>query len=211
MDKIIKLIKANLNDIIKPAAVLLAICIIIPLALSLTNAVTKERIAKLEAENETKAMSALIVADEFQLLTCIGSNDNQDFDFYTALKDGNPVGYIFITSAKGYGGEVSVMTAVNPDKTVKAVSILDATNETPGLGQNVTKEGFYSQFSEKNGGITLVKNGAESENNEINAVTGATISSRAVTNAVNKAIERFERCVDKSLILSEKEAETDEQ
>ncbi|MBR7132475.1 MAG: FMN-binding protein [Clostridia bacterium] len=211
MDKIMKLIKANLNDIIKPSAVLLAICIVIPLALSLTNAVTRERIAKLAAENEIKTMSALIAADEFELLTCIGSNKNPDFDFYIALKDGKHQGYIFITSAKGYGGEVSVMTAVTPDKKVKAVSILDATNETPGLGQNVTKEGFYSQFSQKSADITLVKNGAESENNEINAVTGATISSRAVTKAVNEALERFDRCVNKSLIPSVKEAETDEQ
>ena len=112
-------------------------------------------------------------------------------EIYTAVKNGAVAGYIFVTGAKGYGGNISVMTAVDPAGKILAVSILSASDETPGLGQNVTKEGFYSQFLGLSGDITVVKNGANSTDNEINAVTGATISSKAVTKAVNEALTLY--------------------
>lgn len=188
MNKILEIFRKNKDDIIKPVAVLLVICIIIPLALSLTNKITVDRIAELERKNAAETMQSLIVADTFEKAHFGADNA---FEYYKAIKNGDTVGYIFNTFESGYGGEISVMTAVNPDGTVKSVSILDASNETPGLGQNVTKENFYTQFEGKRKGVKVVKNGAVSENNEIDAVTGATISSSAVTSAVNKALDRF--------------------
>ena len=190
MAKLTEAIKNNTNDIIKPIAVLLAICVIIPLALALTNRVTKDKIAELDAKNSRETMANLIEADEFT------ENEFKDgetvFTYHTAAKDGETVGYVFKTAEKGYGGDVSVMTAVNPDGTVKSVAILDVSGETPGLGQNAAKESFYSQYAGKKSGISLLKNGADSEKNEVNAVTGATITSTAVNRAVNKALEEFE-------------------
>lgn len=190
MAKLIEVIKANKNDIIKPVAVLLAICIIIPLALSLTNKITKDKIAELEEKNSSETMASLIKADKFtEEEFKAGENE---FTYYSAVKNGETVGFIFKTAEKGYGGDVTVMTAVNPDGTVKSVAILDVSNETPGLGQNAAKESFYSQYEGKKSGISLVKNGADSAKNEVNAVTGATITSTAVNKAVNKAIKEFE-------------------
>ena len=178
------------KDIIKPVCVLLAICVIIPLALSLTNRVTADKIAELEEKNSRETMANLIEADEFT------ENELEDggesFTYYIAVKDGETVGFIFKTAEKGYGGDVSVMTAVNPDGTVKSVAILDVSNETPGLGQNAAKESFYSQYANKKSGISLLKNGADTAKNEVNAVTGATITSTAVNKAVNTALEQFE-------------------
>ena len=178
------------KDIIKPVCVLLAICVIIPLALSLTNKVTADKIAELEEKNSRETMANLIEADEFT------ENELEDggesFTYYIAVKDGETVGFIFKTAEKGYGGDVSVMTAVNPDGTVKSVAILDVSNETPGLGQNAAKESFYSQYANKKSGISLLKNGADTAKNEVNAVTGATITSTAVNKAVNTALEQFE-------------------
>lgn len=188
MDKFSELLKKNKNDIIKPVAVLLAICIVIPLALALTNKLTADRIAGLEKEKSKAAMQRLIEADEFELNSF--SSENK-FDYYTAKKSSEIIGYIFTTTAKGYGGEVSVMTAVNTDGSVKSVEILDVSNETPGLGQNAAKENFYSQFEGKSGNVTLLKNGADAQKQQVNAVTGATITSRGITNAVNEALERF--------------------
>lgn len=188
MAKLVEIIKQNKNDIIKPVAVLLAICIIIPLALSLTNKITKDKIAELDEKNSRETMADLIEADNFTECE-FGENE---FNYYTAVKDGNIIGYIFKTAEKGYGGDVSVMTAVNTDGTVKSVAILDVSNETPGLGQNAAKESFYSQYADKKSGISLVKNGAESDKNEVNAVTGATITSTAVNKAVNTALKQFE-------------------
>ena len=59
--------------------------------------------------------------------------------------------------------------------------------------KNAAKESFYSQFEGLKKGISLLKNGADSEKNEINAVTGATITSAAVTRAVNSALDDFNK------------------
>lgn len=190
MAKLVEIIKNNKNDIIKPVAVLLAICIIIPLALSLTNKITKDKIAELDEKNSRETMADLIEADNFTEGEF--KNGDTEFTYYSAVKNGETVGFIFKTAEKGYGGDVSVMTAVNTDGTVKSVAILDVSNETPGLGQNAAKESFYSQYTNKKSGISLVKNGAESAKNEVNAVTGATITSTAVNKAVNKALKEFE-------------------
>ncbi len=187
MSKFIEAIKKNREDIIKPVGVLLAICIIIPLALSVTNKVTAKKIAELENENSKKNMQSLVSADDFEKCSDGG------IEYYTAIKGGDTAAYIFTESAKGYGGDVSVMTAVKPDGTVVGVAILDVSNETPGLGQNAAKESFYSQYAGLKKGVSLLKNGAKAENNEVDAVTGATITSTAVTRAVNTALDDFEK------------------
>ena len=187
MSKFIEAIKKNREDIIKPVGVLLAICIIIPLALSVTNKVTAKKIAELENENSKKNMQSLVSADDFEKCSDGG------IEYYPAIKGGDTAAYIFTESAKGYGGDVSVMTAVKPDGTVAGVAILDVSGETPGLGQNAAKESFYSQYAGLKKGVSLLKNGAKAENNEVDAVTGATITSTAVTRAVNAALDDFEK------------------
>ncbi len=187
MSKFIEAIKKNREDIIKPVGVLLAICIIIPLALSVTNKVTAKKIAELENENSKKNMQSLVSADDFEKCSDGG------IEYYTAIKGGDTAAYIFTESAKGYGGDVSVMTAVKPDGTIAGVAILDVSGETPGLGQNAAKESFYSQYAGLKKGVSLLKNGAKAENNEVDAVTGATITSTAVTRAVNAALDDFEK------------------
>ena len=187
MSKFIEAIKKNREDIIKPVGVLLAICIIIPLSLSVTNKVTAKKIAELENENSKKNMQSLVSADDFEKCSDGG------IEYYTAIKGGDTAAYIFTESAKGYGGDVSVMTAVKPDGTVAGVAILDVSGETPGLGQNAAKESFYSQYAGLKKGVSLLKNGAKAENNEVDAVTGATITSTAVTRAVNAALDDFEK------------------
>ena len=187
MSKFIEAIKKNREDIIKPVGVLLAICIIIPLALSVTNKVTVKKIAELEAANSKKNMQSLIDADNFE--EC----ENGEITYYAAINGGKTAAYIFTESSKGYGGDVSVMTAIKPDGTVAGVAILDVSGETPGLGQNAAKESFFSQYIGLKMGVSVLKNGAKAENNEVDAVTGATITSTAVTRAVNKALDDFEK------------------
>ena len=178
--KIISFFKNEKDSIIKPTIVLLCICIIIPLALAVTNKVTVKRIAKLEQKAATETMATLIKADKFT------ERNNKDLDttYFEAMRDGNVTAFIFTTSAKGYGGDVKVMTAIAPDGRILNLAILDVSNETPGLGQNVTKPDFYSQFKGKNDKISF---------NDIDAVTSATYSSKAVLNAVNEAVDTFQK------------------
>ena len=92
---------AMFKDIVKPVVVLLAICIIIPLALSVTNGITADRITKLNEQNAKATMNKLLKADSFEELT-FGKNE---FAYYIGIKGDKTVGYIFPTSSKGYGGE----------------------------------------------------------------------------------------------------------
>ena len=187
LDKIKAFFKAN-SEIITPTAVLAIICVVVTLALSSTNLLTASRIEELAVETQNKAMAKLIEADEYTLQAAVLADE--EIEYNAAIKDGETVGLIFVTEANGYGGAVSVMTAVNMDGSVAAIEILDASNETPGRGQNVTKESFYTQFNGLKNDIAVIKGGtANAENNEINAVTGATISSKAVTAAVNQALD----------------------
>ena len=186
-DKIKSFFKSNF-EIITPTAVLTIICVVVTLALSSTNLLTAGKIEALAIETQNKAMAKLIEADEYHELPATTSFG--DITYNAAIRDGDTIGCIFVTEANGYGGVVSVMTAVDMEGKVIAVEILAAADETPGLGQNVTKEYFYTRFNGMSGDIVVQKAGtAKKENNEIDAVTGATISSEAVKTAVNQALD----------------------
>lgn len=198
MNKILEKIKSFFKtnyEIINPTAVLGIICIAVTLALSSANLLTADKIEKLSEQTEKESMSK-VLAGEYTEVT--ENLDGSEVIYYKAEKDGETVGYIFTVDTKGYGGTVSVMTGINADGTVANVEILSADDETPGLGQNVTKEKFYSQFSGLKNGISVKRSGtANRDNNEIDAVTGATISSKAVTTAVNTALQYAEQIIAK--------------
>ncbi len=187
IDKISPFFK-KYSEVITPTAVLAIICVVVTLALSSTNLLTVGKIEALAIETQNKAMAKLVEADEYVEHTATTSVG--DVVYNAAIKGGETIGLIFVTKANGYGGAISVMTAVDMQGKVIAIEILAADDETPGLGQNVTKPDWYGQFAGLVKDITVVKgNNANTENNEINAVTGATISSRAVTTAVNQALD----------------------
>lgn len=187
LEKIKAFFKTN-SEIVTPTAVLAIICVVVTLALSSTNLMTAGKIEALAIETQNKAMAKLMEG-EYEEITEMLTLDKIEVTYNIVKKDEQVIGYIFTTSAKGYGGDIQVMTAVNSDGTVAAIEILDASGETPGLGQNVTKASFYDQFKGLEKGISVIKGGtANTENNEINAVTGATISSKAVTKAVDEAL-----------------------
>ena len=171
------------REIIVPSVTLLVICIVATVLLGVTNFFTKDLIAKIDAETQEKAMQEVLPADKY--------NKVEGKEIFTAEKNGAAAGYIFVTSEKGYGGDIKVMTALDPMGKILAVTILSASDETPGLGQNVTRDKFYLQFNNLEDEVTVVKNGADSKKSEINAVTGATISSKAVTKAVNSALKLY--------------------
>lgn len=196
MDKIKNFYNSNKKTIIYPTVVMLLICIVITLALSVTNAVTSPTIAEITEENTKSAMKSVMKADKY-VQSELEVSEDESVSYYKAVKDGKIKGYIFTLTEKGYGGDISVMISVNPDCTVNTVQILDASNETPGLGQNVTKEEFYGQFEGKGYGVQTVKGGTKSAENEVDAVTSATISSKAVGRAVNNALGYAEKITHK--------------
>lgn len=176
----------NLKEVLKPAAILFVICVAVSAALAGTNMLTKDRIAQAAAQK----------AEESRMVVLPGAESFEESGGHYTGKDssGQAVGYVFETESKGYGGTVKVMTGVSTEGSITGVIVLSH-SETPGLGANAEKAEFRDQYQQPvaslTGGIQVVKFQAPKEG-EIQAMTGATITSTAVTNAVNAAIEQYQ-------------------
>ncbi|MBC3537610.1 RnfABCDGE type electron transport complex subunit G [Megasphaera hominis] len=108
-------------------------------------------------------------------------------DTYIAEKGGQKVAFIIPTEPKGYGGPIKLLTAVSTDGTVLDYTVLEA-NETPGLGDRGAKSPFKDQFKGKKAeNLEVTKDAGVKD--KIQAMTGATISSRAFTRGVKEAVE----------------------
>ena len=182
--------KFDIKEVLVPTVSLFVICAIVTLLLAVTNSVTAPKIAQLQIETENKTKIAVLsVANEFSDAEKV-SLDGVDYTYYTGFDaDKNIVGYVFTTSSKGYGGDIVTMVGVKADGTISGMDFLSF-SETAGLGMNADTDNFKNQFVGKSGEIGLNKN--TPAENEIQALTGATITSKAVTNAVNIALELFE-------------------
>lgn len=177
------------KEIIVPAVSLFLICVVVTALLALTNAVTAPKIDALAVETQDASKkqvlsSAASFSEEKQI-----EKDGVSYTYYDGLdSDGSVMGYVFVTSAKGYGGDISVMVGVLGDGTVAGVNILSI-NETAGLGMNAKNQSFLDQFLGKSGEIGVAKNNPS--DTEIQALTGATITSSAMATAVNTALSLY--------------------
>ncbi len=105
---------------------------------------------------------------------------------------GETVGYVLnVTSHSGYGGDIEISVGILNDGTISGIEMLSI-NETAGLGMKADEAEFKDQFKDKNvEKFSYTKNGASADN-EIDAISGATITTSAVTDAVNSALVYFQ-------------------
>lgn len=179
--------KLNPKEILRPALSLFIICLIVTALLAGTNLVTASLIEEQNLKTAETARKAVCPeADTFE-------KGDEEGSYYLAKKGDDLVGYIFTTEASGYGGALQVMTGIRSDGTITGTSILSI-NETPGLGMNAKKDSFRDQYLQAapENGFTVITSGSAGDG-QISAMTGATITSRAVTNAVNEAIELYQQ------------------
>lgn len=182
--------KFNIKEILIPTFSLFLISLVVTALLAGTNSVTAPKITELqiETENQTKSQ-VLSMAKEFSEAKTV-SFDGTDYTYYEGYGESKElVGFVFTTSAKGYGGDIVTMVGIKADGKVAGVDFLSI-SETAGLGMNADKDEFKTQFIDKTGDIGVNKNSPAE--NEIQALTGATITSKAVTNAVNIALDLYE-------------------
>lgn len=177
-----------MRDLIKPAVVLFVVAAIAAGLLGYVNAITAEPIAKSEADAKAANMAAVLDCDEWG--EAVEVSDSIITDYSEGKKDGKTAGYAFSVTTKGYGSGLKLMVGINPEGTITGLSIVDCSSETPGLGANASKPEFYEQFAGKSGELNVIKSGTAGES-DIQALTGATITSRAVTNGVNTVTEYF--------------------
>ena len=177
-----------MRDIMKTMIPLFIICLVTGFCLSYVNNVTKGPIQQ-RIDEDTKARKAAVMAaaQSFEPVT-LDAAKGIIISADKGIADGKTVGYVFVAEPKGYGGAMNVTVGVGADGKVTGVKLGD-NKETPGLGTKAGEDFFIGQFTGKtiSERIDLVKKAPSG--NQIQAITGATISSRAVTSAVQAAAD----------------------
>ena len=197
------------DSLIRDALILFAITLLLGLVLGWVYMLTKNPIDK-AAEAAKQEAYARVFADYNNITVEADDELNKLIDKYkkegaeikgqdgevidaeisegVAVKDasGTVLGFAFIAKSKGYGGDVSVSVGVTPDGTITGIDIVSM-SETAGLGANCTQDWFKNQYAGKSGQIVVSKVGASADN-EIDALSGATITSNAVTRSVNACL-----------------------
>lgn len=189
-----------------PALVLVIICSITAALLSWTNVATAETIAfQKQQKDELTRQSLLTEATSFEKIDLAdfvakypayseeqtkATGKSQLLGLYKGVNADKTVGYIVEGAYRGYGGNVPVMVGILSDGMISSVKVL-GNEETPGLGKKVEEEAFLSQFSGADIKKFFVIGEAKENENLLDTVSGATISSKAVKESVNLGMEVY--------------------
>ena len=191
------------DSFMKDALVLSLITLISGCCLGGAYGMTKQKIYEINMASTIESYKQVMPAEEYDDATyadalttaqsdgkIAADNGGASLISVVAAKDafGAETGYIIKGSAAGYGGSVIVVVGVDADLKVTGISFPETLPETAGLGQKATEPAFYEQFAGKGTKLSVKKGGGAGED-EIDAISGATITSTAVTNTVNAATE----------------------
>lgn len=215
-----------MKTIIKNALILMAITLVSGLCLGFVYDITKEPIAQQEIQAKEDAYKAVFpdmnklaaldpeLSDEASLeqvqeqaakiLTEQGYEAARIEEAYQVLDSGDQfLGVVMnITSTEGYGGDINFSIGITADGVINGVEILTI-NETAGLGMKAADEAFKGQYAGKTAEqLEVTKTGAAADN-QIDAISGATITSDAVTNGVNAGVVYFQYLKEQGGIFSE--------
>ena len=195
------------NKIIKDALALTLITLVAGVALGGVYEITKDPIARQEAQAKAEAYeqvftdAAAFEAVEMDDTLTKTIRDQLDQEGYKAQsieevmraedQSGETLGYAFtVVTSEGYGGDIQFSMGVQNDGTLNGISILSI-GETAGLGMNADTPAFKDQFVGKQvEKLQYTKNGA-TQDDEINAISGATVTTNAMTNGINAGLCAF--------------------
>ena len=186
--------KKKESTLINMLVALLVIAAVSGGVLGLVYGVTKDAIAEVDQKKNEAAIQAVLPLEgeiTYKADTLKYNYEGVDLTFPCNLAfdaDGNFQGAAVKTSEGGFGGKIDMMVGFAADGTIKGTSVLSHA-ETPGLGANMTGK-FKDQFVDKNPAsykLTVTKDGGD-----VDAITAATITSRAFSKAVDKAYKAFE-------------------
>lgn len=178
---------------VAPVAALVGIACLSAYALGYVHAITKEPIQKAKDAKELQAIAEVV--NEFdnnpfaEKMVITGKNKKNKLTMYPARKDGklNSVAIKSYTNT-GFGGKVEIITGFNVDGSIKSFKVISS-NETPGLGSKVDDPKFKQQLSGFHPQKQILK--VKQDGGDVDAVTAATISSRAVLKAIGSAFDAF--------------------
>jgi Na+-translocating ferredoxin:NAD+ oxidoreductase subunit G len=167
------------------------ICLLAGVLLAAVNKVTEEPIARAKQAEKSEAMKQVLPDCDNEPMgdTVVVTEDGAQWTFYVARSGGTFVGAACIsTTSEGYGGDISIMVGINADDEVQAIAILDQ-KETPGLGANIKSDGFRACFNCRSAEETNWS--VKKDGGDIDEITAATISSRAVVGAVKSGLDVY--------------------
>lgn len=169
-----------MKDIFKLSLTLALICAIAGASLAATYSVTSKIIAERQQAELNRALGELLPdADKFEEVT------KEDIRYYLATKAGKNVGAIMLSAGGGYGGPINLLVSIDMSGKVRAVRVTEH-RETAGIGNKVEEASFLRQFVDKTPADKLAVG------QDIQTVSGATISARGVTAGVKNALQGFE-------------------
>lgn len=183
----------KLKSILLPALSLLLICLICSAMLAVTNKITSDAIIKAEQEQILNQLSAVITASSFSEQKQYSTGRGEPYPYYDAFNEkGERIGRAIITTTDSYGGILKLISGVDLEGKITAIDILEI-NDTPGLGMKVDDENFLNQFKGISKEAILAAGGQTGASlgqvGLIDAISGATVSSGAVSSCVNTALE----------------------
>lgn len=163
------------KEFVVPAAVLTVICLVVSAALAGTYQITEPVIeAAKRAEADASRVVVLPGGADFKQVTVSGVEN-----IVEAYEAGNGAGYVITGKAKGYGGDLQVMAGIDKDGKIAGVKLMD-NNETQSIGSKTGEDAYTSQYK-----------GKDSTLEGVNAVSGATISSKAFQSAVTSIFQAY--------------------
>ncbi len=189
-----------MNKILKNTLILTAITLIAGLALGLVYEITKEPIAQAQEAAKKEAWQAVFPDADLDSFEAVDVDQKAADEAISSLGIKAVIdevctvgeeGYVVTaTDKEGFGGDIQITVGITSDGTVSGISILSI-SETAGLGMRATEPSFYEQYQGKQAEKFVVsKDGGDGE--PIDALSGATITSRAVTGAVNAALAYYQ-------------------
>jgi electron transport complex protein RnfG len=155
---------------------------------------TKDPIALAALNKKLNAIRQVVpefTNDPNEEMFMLPTGEGDSLEVYPAKKENEVVGYAVNThTSKGFSGEITLMAGFRPDGTIINITVLDH-KETPGLGTKMAEPGFKDQFNEKNPGEFELK--VKKDGGPVDAITAATISSRAFCDAVQRAYNTLQK------------------
>ena len=194
-----------MNNIVKNTLILTAITVVSGLLLGVVYGITKEPIAQAQENTKQEAYRTVLSdASEFESVefdadaaASLLSENGYASDVITEIAEGTDasgatVGYVIsVQSSEAYDGSLSLSVGIASNGTVKGIEMLEI-SETAGLGMKADESEFKDQFKDKNvQKFTYTKTGEDGDD-KIDAISGATITTNAVTNAVDSALVYFQ-------------------
>ena len=162
------------------------------LLLSMTNEVTKDVIHQQAEDAKVQARKDVLpVAEAFEPVEV--ADIAPLTELYVGSANGAPQGYVGTAMAKGYGGPIQVIAGLDAEGKITGISVGGSDfAETAGLGAKAKDAAFMQQFMGKQTPVKAVKSAADRGDNTIDAITAATITSNAVTGAVNSIASKVD-------------------